>query len=53
MNDISDLRYQLRLIIDELIDPLEEKQHFRTSKCNPKDVLNDLDPVGVLHAGIF
>jgi len=53
MSHISDLQYQLQLIVGELIDPIEERQYFLTSKCNPKDVLNDLDLVGVLHAGIF
>ena len=53
MSHLSDLQYQLQLIVDELIDPIEERQYFLTSKCNPKDVLNDLDPIGVLHAGIF
>lgn len=53
MSHISDLLYQLRLVVGELIDPREERQYFLTSKCNPKDILNDPDSVGVLHADAF
>jgi len=53
MSHISDLLYQLWLVVGELIDPREERQYFLTSKCNPKDILNDPDSVGVLHADAF